>query len=475
MAGEMITTLYESPPISKKDLFILTIAFLILLFSILLPPFHGLTRDAQVMIGVLIMAVILWITEVIPLAATGILIMILQPILGILPIERVFSSFGNQAVFFLIGAFIIAGAVEKQGLHRRIALGFLKHFESTPRFFTFGVMLSASLLSLIIPGHGVAALFLPTITSILLAMRIIPKQSNFGKVSMLGVAYGSSIGSLGTLIGGARNPLTIAELSAYGVDVSFLQWMIYAIPVVVISIPVVWFLLQIVFPIEVEDMSLAKREIEKQVAAQGGLNINEFKTAVILVLTIFLWILLSHSLNFGLAVIALLGSFLLLLTRSVSWVDVEQKLPWGIILMYGGAITLGVGLDETGAGSWIAKSLLIIMKGNTYLILFGLILITVLLTNMMSNTAAVAVLLPIGISVASHLSDVSILLVALLIALSSGFAFTLIMATPGNAITYSSGFFSMRDLFKAGVLANIACSIIIYVIALIYWRGVLGL
>jgi len=466
---------YDPPSFNKKDFLFLSIAFLILLLSIILPPFNGLTREAQVMIGILLMATVLWITEVIPLAATGILIMILQPMLGLLPIEKVFSSFGNQAVFFLIGAFIIAGAVEKHGLHRRIALGFLRYFETTPRLFTFGVMLSSALLSFIIPGHGVAALFLPTITSILLAMKVIPKQSNFGKVSMLCVAYGCSIGSLGTLIGGARNPLTIAELSSYGVTVSFLQWMIYAVPVVVVSIPVVWFLLQLIFPIEVSDITLAREEIEKQLEEQGSLNRNELKTALILSLTIFLWVFLSQLSNFGLAVVALLGSFLLLLTRSVSWKDVEQKLPWGIILMYGGAITLGVGLDETGAGSWIAQSLLSFMRGDTYLIMLGLIIVTVILTNVMSNTAAVAVLLPIGLSLASHLTGVSILLAALIIALSSGFAFMLIIATPGNAITYSSGFFSIRDLFKAGVLANIACIIIIYVIALLYWRGVLGL
>ena len=474
MIDGMIPNLREPSAIKKQDIFSLLIAFIILLLSIYIPPFYGLTKNSQIMIGILIMAAILWITEPIPLPATGILIMILQPMLGLLPADKVFSSFGNQAVFFLIGAFIIAGAIERQGLHRRIALGFLKRFESSPRVFTFGIMFSSAILSFIIPGHGVAALFLPIITSILLAMRVIPKQSNFGKISMLSVAYGSSIGSLGTLVGGARNPLTVGILSTHGINISFMQWMIYAIPIVFIAIPAVWFLLQIVFPIELSDISLAKKKIEEQVAAQGSINIGEIKTASILLLTIILWFFFSNS-NFGLAGIALLGSFLLFLTRSISWKDVEQRLPWGIILMYGGAITLGVGLEETGAGGWMAETMLTFMRGNPFFIILGIILVTVILTNVMSNTGAVAVLLPIGISLAYELPSISPLLASMLIALSGGFAFMFIIATPANAITYSSGYFSMRDLLKAGVFANIACVMIIYIIALIYWEGVLGL
>lgn len=470
----MIPNLREMSAIKKQDIFSLLIASIILLISIYIPPFYGLTKNSQIMIGILIMAAILWITEPIPLPATSILIMFLQPMLGLLPSDKVFSSFGNQAVFFLIGAFIIAGAIEKQGLHRRIALGFLKRFESSPKVFTFGIIFSSAILSFIVPGHGVAALFLPIITSILLAMRVIPKQSNFGKISMLSVAYGSSIGSLGTLVGGARNPLTVGILSVHGINISFMQWMIYAIPIVFIAIPSVWFLLQIVFPIEISDISLAKKGIEEQVASQGSINIGEIKTASILLLTITLWFFFSDS-NFGLAGIALLGSFLLFLTKSISWKDVEQRIPWGIILMYGGAITLGVGLEETGAGGWMAETMLRFMRGNPFFIILGIILVTVILTNIMSNTGAVAVLLPIGMSIAYGLPSISPLLASMLIALSGGFAFMFIIATPANAIAYSSGYFSMGDLLKAGVFANIACVIIIYIIALIYWEGVLGL
>lgn len=472
-----ITPLALSSIIHKKwyNTIVLTIAFLTLLIFYLIPTPENLSFQGKMMIGILITAAILWITEPIPLAATGLFILVLQPLLQIIPAENVFNSFGNQAVFFLIGAFIIAAAVETQGLHRRMALGFLKKFEKSPKRLTFGIMLSCATLSFIMPEHGVAALFLPIITSILIAMNLIPKQSNFGKISVLSIAYGCSIGSLGTLIGGARNPLTIGFLSDYGITITFDQWMLYSMPVVFISLPIVWIILQIIFPIENLDITLAKNEIEKQVRSQGKLKKQEITVLSILTLTIFLWIFFSHNQYFGLAGIALLGSILLFITGSITWKDIEKKVPWGIILLYGGAITLGIGMQQTGAGTWIAQQLFTIFQGNTYLIIFGLILFTMILTNLMSNTGAVAVLLPIGLAIATTTQEISPLLSSMLIALSGGLAFTFIIATPGNAITYSAGYFTTKDLFKAGSIANIICLFILFGIAIIYWKGILGL
>lgn len=461
--------------LSHKNLFIIFIAFLVLTVFYLMPTFPGLSHNGQVMIGILLMAAILWITEPIPLAVTGLLIMIAQPLLGIISAENVFSSFGNEAVFFLIGAFIIAAAIEKHGIHKRIALRFLRSFENSPKSFTFGIMLSCALLSFIMPEHGVAALFLPIIASILISMKIIPKQSNFGIVSMLSVAYGCSIGSLGTLVGGARNPLTVAVLSESGYTVTFLDWMIYSIPIVIVSLPLVWFILQLSFPIEIDDITLAKKEISKQVKEEGKIGKNEITVSLVLFFTIFLWIFFSHQTYFGLAAIALLGSILMFITGSLTWKDVEKRVPWGIILLYGGAITLGVGMNDTGAGEWIAHSIISHMNSNPYLVILGLIIFTILLTNVMSNTGAVAVLLPIGIAISTEIAGISPLLSSMLIALSGGLAFMLVIATPGNAITYTSGYFSTRHLLKAGVFANIACIIILFTVAVVYWKGILGL
>ena len=468
------STIQEYTP-SRRDLFFMVLAFLIVAVFYFLPQQEGLSHAGQTMIGILIMAAVLWITEPIPLAVTGLLIMILQPLLGAMPAADVFSSFGNQAVFFLIGAFIIASAIEKHGLHRRIALKFLSYFEQSPRVFTLGIMCSCAFLSFIMPEHGVAALFLPIIASILIAMKIVPKQSNFGKVSMFCVAYGCSIGSLGTLIGGARNPLTIGILSdlAPPVNVTFFEWMLYAMPVVFISLPLVWLALQFSFPIEIKNVTTAKREINKQVSLTGKVQKKELMVLLILLFTIILWIAFSSYQYFGLAAIAILGSVLLFLTGCVSWKDVEQRVPWGIILLYGGAITLGMGMQSTGAGAWLAHHIFHSVSGNIYLVLLIMIVFTILLTNVMSNIGAVAILLPIGLALAPEIPGISPLLAAMLIALSGGLAFMLVIATPGNAITYSSGYFSTRDLFRAGSIANLICIAVIFIVALVYWIGVL--
>lgn len=472
-----ITPLALKSIIHKKwyNIIFISIALLILIIFYFIPAPEGLSNEGKIMIGILLSAAILWITEPIPLAATGLFIMVLQPLFQITPAENVFESFGNQAIFFLIGAFIIAAAVETHGLHKRLALSFLKRFEKNPRSLTFGIMLSCASMSFIMPNHGVAALFLPIITSILLAMKLIPKQSNFGKISILSIAYGCSIGSIGTLIGGARNPLTIGFLSDYGITVTFYQWILYAMPVVFICLPIVWIILQIVFPIEKLDISIAKQEIEKQVSMQGSFSKQEIIVLGTLFLTIFLWIFYSDNTYFGLAGIALLGSIILFISGSITWKDIEKKVPWGIILLYGGAITLGIGMQNTQAGAWIAQKIFENASGNPYLIIFVIILITMVLTNIMSNTGAVAVLLPIGMAIATQIPFISPLFASMLIALSGGLAFIFIIATPGNAITYSAGYFSTKDLFKAGTLANILCLFVIFIVAIVYWKGVLNI
>lgn len=459
--------------INLKHFPFIILAFIVLLFFYLLPTPTGLTNSGKLMIGILIMAAILWITEPIPLAVTGLLIMIMQPLLNIRTPAQVFSSFGSNAVFFLIGAFIIAGAIEKHGLHRRIALKFLSYFEKNPHSFTFGIMISCAILTFIMPEHGVAALFLPIVLSILITMKITPKQSNFGKISMLSIAYGCSIGSLGTLIGGARNIFTIDVLARQiGKNIGFFEWMTYSMPIVIITIPLVWLTLQLLFPIEIKDITTAKKEISNQVAKAGRISRNEITVLVILIITIILWIIFSSTTYYGLAVIAILGSILLFITHSITWKDVENRVPWGIILLYGGAITLGVGMQETGAGTWIANQIFTAAGINPYAIILLLILITLLLTNIMSNIGAVAILIPLGLSIPPN-TGITPLLASLTIALTGGLAFMFVISTPGNAITYSSGYFTTRDLLKAGAVANIICILIVFTIATIYWIGVL--
>ena len=447
----------------------LALAILIVIASLLLPVPEGLSRQGFIMLAILAMAVILWLTEAIPLAATGLLIMALQPLLGIVDAKEVFSNFGNRAVFFILASFMMVAAIEKYDLHKKMAVKLLKAFGYSPKKFILGVMLTGCLLSFIMQGHGVAAILLPILLQILIIMKVVPKESNFGVATMLSLTYGTSIGSWGTLLGGARNPLTIAFLDGIGYNITFLDWIKINMPIVFITLPIVTALILFLFPPEVESIRNAVKEIERSVEKKMS---KEAKGVfVVLIATIVLWILFSDSI--GVAVIALMAIATLFIFGLIEWEDVERRVQWGIILVYGGAITMGKSLEATQAAQWIANGMLSIFK-NEYAILACIIFLTFILTNLMSNTAAVATMLPISISVANE-AGISPVIAAMTTAITGGVAFVFVVATPSMAIAYSSGYLKQHQMFKAGLIAGAICIAIIFLMAIFYWEMLLGL
>jgi len=292
-----------------KNIAYILLSLLIVILSLLIPRPSGLSRDGTVMLGILIMAAVLWITEAIPLAVTGILIMILQPLLTSMDASQVFSNFGNKAIFFIIGSFMLATAIEKHGLHKRIALKILSWFGKGPKIFLFGTLLVGALLSLIMQEHAVAILLLPVFMHILVSMKLTPKASNFGIATMIALTFGTSIGSWGTLLGGARNPLTIGFLENLGYQISFLEWIKMALPMVFIALPFAWLVLVTLFPPEIKDIEVARKEIEKDVVSMGKMGMEEKKVLIIYSIVVFMWIFMSQQI--GVAVIALIGVVLM--------------------------------------------------------------------------------------------------------------------------------------------------------------------
>lgn len=446
------------------------LAILIVIASIFLPTPEGLTREGQIMIGILAMAVLLWLTEAIPMAITGLLIMALQPLLGVADAKEVFANFGNRAVFFILASFMLVAAIEKYGLHKRMAVKFLKMFGETPKKFIFGVMLTGALLSFIMQEHGVAAILLPILLHVLLLVRVVPKESNFGIATMLALTYGTTIGSWGTLLGGARNPLTIAFLDEFGYNISFLDWMKINMPIVIITLPIVAAIIFLLFPPEIKSIGKAIEQIEKEVGRKK-MGQKEKMVFAVLITTIVLWIFFSDLI--GVAIIALIAVISLFILGLVDWEDIEGRVQWGIILVYGGAITMGKSLEATNAAYWIANGMVSLFK-NEYAILLCIILLTFILTNLMSNTAAVATMLPISMSIASR-AGMSPVIAAMATAVAGGAAFVFVVATPGMAISYSSGYLTQRHMAKAGILAGMASILIIFLVAIFYWDMVLGL
>ncbi len=433
----------------------------------------GLTNDGVIVIGLLLMAVILWVSEAVPLAVTGLLIIMLQPLLlqtaSETPYEKeIFASFGNSAVFFLIGALMLAVAIEKHNAHKRLALKILKTFEGSPAKLTLGIFLLSVFMPFLMPEHGVVILLLPIAMLLIISMGLEPGRSNFAKVSLLSITYGASIGSLGTIIGGARNPLTIAYLSEHlDKEVSFLEWTYISWPIVLICAPLVWIILTRVFPLEKVEISRAKVILESEVQQLGGYSHGEIKVLFILAITVLMWVFLSTTIS--VAIIALIGCILLFITKTLDWRDVERRMQWGIILLYGGAITLGISLQNTGAAEWLSENIIEVAGSDPYMLVLLTIIITILLTNVMSNTAAVAALLPIGGAMFAS-AGMSELVASFVISLSGGLAFIFVIATPGNAIVYSSGYVSTRDFLKAGIIATVTCIGVIFLVAVTYWE-----
>ncbi|GBE18035.1 MAG TPA: DASS family sodium-coupled anion symporter [Euryarchaeota archaeon] len=447
----------------------LIIGFSLALLSLvlLLPTPQGLSVEGQRVVAIFVMAIVLWASAALPLSVTGILVIAALPLLGAMDAKTSYSLFGSPAVFFILGAFILAAAMMKTGLSMRLSLQVLKRFGKSPSMLIAGVLFTSASMAFIMPEHAVAAIMFPVVLDIALALELEPMKSRYGTLLFLALAWGSVIGGIATLLGGARNPLAIALLSEYyGLEVGFFQWAVIAVPVTIIMLFVAFAVLILYFGLDVTDVSKAVSTLERDLLDQGDMSSDEKKVGLVMLATLLLWIVVGNRL--GLANIALISSVFLFSLGVMDWKDVEGYVNWGVILMYGGAIALGSALVSTGAAQWITDLFLTRVSLSPLSFLFALSLLAIFLTEGISNTATVAIVLPIGFSVGAALG-INPIATVFIVALPSGLAFTLPIATPPNAIAYSSGYYEISDVIKPGLMLNMLAWIIFIIIALVYW------
>lgn len=452
---------------SSKKRFAIIASLGVLLLILLLPTPDGLSSAGHRTIGVFAMVIILWGTNAIPLSVTGILVFAALPLLGVADERVIYSFFGNSAIFFILGAFILAAAMMKTGLSMRLSLILLKAFGTSPSMLIAGVMMSSAVMALIMPAHAVAAIMFPIVLDIARSLELEPLKTRYGGLLFLSLAWGSVIGGIATLLGGARNPLAIALLEEYhGMQIGFFEWIRFAGPISFVILIIAYVIATLAFGIDIDDVSKAKSIINKDLINKEGVTSSEKKVALILILTFFSWMFLSSRL--GIANIALLASVLLFVLGVIDWKDVEDYVNWGVILMYGGAIALGSALVSTGAVQWLADTFLPgdSMSPLVFLMIFSFI--SLFLTEVVSNVATVAIVLPLGFSVGSTLG-INPLATMFIVALPSGLAFTLPIATPPNAIAYSSGYYEIKDVIRAGLILNILAWIVFILMAILYW------
>lgn len=395
---------------------------------------------------------------------------------GVFTPDSAFQGAGSTTIFFLLGAIILAFAISKYNLDKRIALTFLKRFGNSPTLFLFGVILISALLSMTMPAHGVVALMIPIMLSILRGSKTRMEGTNFSKAILLSLAYGSSVGSMGTLLGGARNPLALSIFYQQYPErtISFIDWFIAAAPIVFVMIFFVFIILKVFYPLEAIDMKRLQIYLKREVNELGSLSFGEYKVLFFLVLAFFLWA--TFGTLVGMATVAVFIAGLLGVTRTLTWEDVENKIPWGIIFLYAGAITLAFALSrETNAAEWLANNIINVFATNPLLLIVSIVVLTIFLSEVMSNSAATGTILPVALTVftASAL-QLPPQLAMFIVALPSAFAFMFIIGTPGSAMVYDTSLIQAKDFLKPGFTLNIIGIVVFMTVGLGWWR-VIGL
>jgi len=455
-------------PFLVRHHYTLLISFILLAALVAFGPApEGLNTSAQRVLGVFVLCVCFWITGIIPLQITSMLAIILLPLLSIMSSAEAFALFGNQAVFFILGAFILSAALIDCGLSTRLTCAALKRFCRSPVKLRDSILFIGAFASFWMSEHAVAAMLFPIVLNIVRAFGLKPMESKFGQSFFFALAWGCIIGGIATYLGGARNPLAAGILfSERGIEISFIRLLSASFPIVIIILIAAWFILRWFFPEEPVDMEKAQHQLEKEMEKFGPLSRREIRVGLVSLATILAWIF-GYKL-IGLATIALLAVALLFMLRLVNWSEIESNVNWGIILMYGGAIALGSALHTSGASEWVVENSLGHIQFTPFQLIIIMACLSLILTEFISNAAVVSVMMPVGLALAAS-NNLSPEAATLAIALPSGLAYMMPMGTPATAIAYSSGFIPMRNFVKYGLMMIIISLIAFILVTRFYW------
>jgi sodium-dependent dicarboxylate transporter 2/3/5 len=431
------------------------------------PP-AGLSDKGFRALAVFTSCIFLWVTQLLPMPVTGLFALVAPAIMGVVKVRDSFSYFGSEAVFFILGVFVLATALYESGLSTRMALRLLKSGSKSPRRLILQVMLTSALLSFIMSEHAVAAMMFPLVVIITKRISAHPEGRDYSRTLFLAMAWGCVIGGIATMLGGARVPLAVSLLQEAGYGtVSFAQWSIAMFPIVVVLFMACYFLLTRFYPIRIKTVSEADDVIDKQIRDSGRLLMEEKFLALLLVCTIAAWIFAGSALS--MATISILAVVLLFMFRVVQWRQIQQKMEWGVILMYGGAIAIGSILDSTDAGEWFASTFVLPHLGNSpWTLVIALSLFTMALTEALSNAAVVTIVVPLGMEIAKQFGmDPKVVVYA--VASASSMNYVLPMSTPAVALAYSSGYLKIREVLVPASLMWIISWATLMLTAKFWW------
>jgi sodium-dependent dicarboxylate transporter 2/3/5 len=446
----------------------LILSFLLSLTLFYLPTPEGLSSEGHRIIIIVLVALILIMSESIPLPAVAILILIMEVVLGVDTADGVASSFMSDAVFFIMGSLMLAVSIVYQGLDKRLALIVLNFTGNKTWRIVLGFMFFSAILSSFIGEHTVAAMMLPVALSLIknVGMNKI-RSSNLSTILLFSIAYGAAIGSVGTPSGGGRNAIMIGYLSEFGLGkLSYLTWMKFAYPLLLIEVPIATFILWFTFKPSQKIMDSAVRKLKVQVAKSDDLNAQQKLAIGVFVFVFFSWIFLSPYI--GLGIVALIGVFLYLSFGLIDWSEINRNTNWGVILLFGAAISLGIQMKETGAAFWLAEKALlyigVVFQNENIGRWFITVVMTGILTNILSSAATLAVLGPIVLDMGGNP-----LVTGISASIASAFSYLTIVASPTCMIIHSTGLIRSRDYLKAGWKLFIMSVVLLMLISNYYW------
>ena len=432
----------------------------------------GMPENAYTMLAIALWMAVWWVSEVIPIGVTALLPIVLFPLMGIVDIATTTESFGHKYIFLYLGGFILAIAIEKWNLHKRIALHIIHIIGTDISRIILGFMVATAFLSMWISNTATAVMMLPIGMSIISQLKDNPLTKEdenllFGKALMLGIAYSASIGGIATLIGTPPNLVLAGFIEdSYGVEITFWQWAKFGFPISIFMLFICWYYLtRIAFQFKQKEFPGGKQEIVKLLKQLGPMQMEEKIVLSVLIFTAFCWISRSFILEYFFpaiddTIIAMIAAIALFLLPSrdikkslLSWED-TVKIPWGIILLFGGGMALATGFDTTGLALWIGNKLSLLQGVSILFLLLIIVAAVNFITEMTSNLATTAMLLPVLAPLAISLQiNPYLLMVGATVAASC--AFMLPVATPPNAVVFGSGYLKISDMVKAGFWMNI--------------------
>jgi|TARA_Y100000996_G_scaffold95393_1_gene68049 sodium-dependent dicarboxylate transporter 2/3/5 len=453
--------------------FLLGVAAAILV--ILLPTPDGLSPEAHKTAALFLLMGVWWATEAVPVAVTALVPLALFPMLGIVDIQSAANPYANKTIYLFFGGFLIATAIQKWDLHKRIALFVLEYAGSNGASLIFGFMLTAAVISMWVMNTATTIMLLPIGLAVITVVKETVKGLNeqeiesFQLALLLGIAYGATIGGMSTLIGTGPNGMLAAFMADnYNLDISFVDWMKVGVPLSIIMLPCSWLILtKLIFKVEFQTSQETKDLLTDMKEELGRFDGAEFKVFIVFVLTALTWMLrtvlddikgLEGLSDAGIAMISALFLFLLPSGDKekkgalLEWKDAQENVPWGLLVLFGGGLSLANAVQATGLAVWMGN---LIPQGiSIVLIVILVVTMIIFLTELTSNMATTATFLPVVAAIAIQ-SNFDPLLVTAAVALAASCAFMLPVATPPNAIVFGSGLIKVPQMARAGFLINV--------------------